>query len=114
MKTTLYPSLDEALYLHDVLIKKFGGMSGVIDRGLLEIALARPKSGYYRSLTEQAAALMQSLALNHAFADGNKRIAFALSAVFLKINGYTLKVAAAEGVRLITEGLIVERTRWKK
>lgn len=109
MKETIYPTLQEALYLHDVLIQKFGGASGVIDKGLLESALARPRSGYYRSLSEQAAALMQSLAMNHPFVDGNKRVAFALTAVFLKLNGLSLSVAAKEGVRFVEVTLISER-----
>ena len=81
----------------------------MLDKGLLESALARPKSGYYRSTTEQAAALMQSLAMNHPFVDGNKRVAFALTAVFLKMNGLKLIVAAQEGVRFIEITLITER-----
>jgi death-on-curing protein len=109
MKEALYPTLEEALYLHDVLIQRFGGKSGVLDKGLLESALARPRSGYYTSLSEQAAALMQSLAMNHPFVDGNKRVAFALTAVFLKINGLKLTVEAKEGVRFVEVTLITER-----
>jgi death-on-curing protein len=109
MKETLYPTLEEALYLHDVLIQRFGGKAGVLDKGLLESALARPRSGYYRSISEQAAALMQSLAMNHPFVDGNKRVAFALTAVFLQINGLKLIVETKEGVRFIEITLITER-----
>jgi death-on-curing protein len=110
MKETIFPTLDEALYLHEVLIQRFGGRSGVLDKGLLESALARPRSGYYRSLSEQAAALMQSLAMNHPFVDGNKRVAFALTAVFLRLNGMRLSVAAHEGVRFVEITLIQERS----
>ena len=109
MKQMFYPTLEEALYLHDILLQKFGGASGVLDKGLLSSALARPRSGYYRSLSEQAAALMQSLAMNHPFVDGNKRVAFALTAVFLRINGLLLKVDAKEGVYFIEVTLIKER-----
>lgn len=106
MKETLYPTLEEALYLHSILLQRFGGTPGVLDKGLLESALGRPKSGYYKSLSEQAAALMQSLAMNHAFVDGNKRVAFALTAVFLRINGVALRVEATDGVRFIENDLI--------
>lgn len=109
MKETLYPTLEEALYLHDVLIQRFGGKSGVLDKGFLESALARPRSGYYTSLSEQAAALMQSLAMNHPFVDGNKRVAFALTAVFLKLNGLKLTVEAPEGFRFVEVTLITEK-----
>jgi death-on-curing protein len=109
MKETFYPTLEEALYLHEILIQRFGGKSGVLDHGLLESALARPRSGYYSSLSEQAAALMQSLAMNHLFVDGNKRMAFALTAVFLRINGLKLTVSAKEGVRFVEHDLIAEK-----
>jgi death on curing protein len=109
MKETLYPTLEEALYLHDILIRRFGGKQGVLDKGSLESALARPRSGYYRSLSEQAAALMQSLAMNHPFVDGNKRVAFALTAIFLKLNGLSLKVDAKSGGYFVEVTLIKER-----
>lgn len=97
MASTVFPSIDEALYLHARLLSRFGGEGGVRDLGLLESALARPRSGYYPSLSEQAAALLQSLARNDAFVDENKRMAFALTAVFLRTNGYRLEVSADEG-----------------
>lgn len=92
--TTLYPTLEEVLYLHEQLLARHGGRGGLRDPGMLESALYRPRSGYYETLSEQAAALTQSLAMNHAFVDGNKRVAFATTAVFLRINGYRLMVDA--------------------
>jgi death-on-curing protein len=109
MKETFYPTLEEALYLHDILIQRFGGKSGVLDHGLLVSALARPRSGYYSSLSEQAAAFMQSLAMNHPFVDGNQRVALALTAVFLRINGLKLTVSAKEGVQFVEQPLIAGR-----
>ncbi len=103
---TLFPTLEEALYLHAELIERFGGTPGVRDRGLLESCLARPRSGYYQSLSEQAGALMQSLARNHAFVDGNKRMSFALTAVFLRMNGHVLTVGADEGERFVVRRII--------
>lgn len=97
MKTTLYPTLLETIELHSRLIERFGGKDGVRDMGLLESALMRPQTGYYKSLSLEAAALLQSLAQNHAFIDGNKRVAFATTAIFLRMNGYRLKVDADNG-----------------
>ncbi len=57
------------------------------DPGLLEAALYRPQTGYYATLIDEAAALWESLSQNHAFLDGNKRIAFAAVYAFLRING---------------------------
>ena len=86
-----YPTLEETLYPHRILIDQFGGELGVRDLGLLESALLRPKSGYFETLSLQAAALLHSLLLNRCFLEGNKRIAFALTATFLRLNGYALK-----------------------
>ena len=106
METVFYPTLEEALYLHRLLIDKFGGQHGVRDLGLLESALLRPKSGYYETLSLQAAALFHSLLLNHCFLDGNKRIAFALTATFLRLNGYAVKVMVQETEDLIVKDII--------
>lgn len=63
------------------------------DPGALEAALFRPQTGYYHDIVAEAAALMESLAINHPFVDGNKRIAFAAADVFLRINGWRLQRA---------------------
>lgn len=52
------------------------------DPGALEAALFRPQTGYYDDIVVEAAALLESLAINHPFVDGNKRIAFAAADVF--------------------------------
>ena len=110
---TLYPTLEESLYLHQRLLEAFGGASGVRDLGLLESALARPKSGYYKNLMEQAAALMHSLALNHCFVDGNKRVAFSLTDIFLRMNGYFLKVDADSAEDFLINKVINEKVELK-
>lgn len=109
MKATLFPTLEECLTLHEELIRRFGGQGGLRDPGMLESALARPRSGYYESLSAQAAALFQSLAMNHAFTDGNKRVAFALTAIFLRMNGYVFPVSAPEGERFLIRRVIEGR-----
>lgn len=109
MKTTLYPTLAETLELHSRLIERFGGKSGVRDLGLLESALMRPQTGYYKTLSLEAAALLQSLSQNHAFVDGNKRVAFATTAIFLRMNGYRLKVDADNGESFMIETLIKKK-----
>ena len=55
-----------------------------------ESALARPRSGYYSDVIQEAAALWESLSQNHPFVDGNKRVALTLTAAFLRVNGYRL------------------------
>ena len=85
-----YLTVADVLGMHTVLIRRYGGLPGVRDPGALEAALYRPQTGYYKDTIEQAAALMESLAINHPFVDGNKRIAFAATDVFLRINGFKL------------------------
>ena len=109
MKHILYPTLAETLELHIRLIERFGGKAGVRDMGLLESALMRQQTGYYKSLSLQASALLQSLIQNHAFIDGNKRVAFATTAIFLRINGYRLKVDADRGEEFLIETVIKKK-----
>ena len=87
---TEYVSTADALFFHQQLIQRYGGASGVRDLGALESALHRPQTGYYDTLVDEAAALLESLVQNHPFVDGNKRVAFAVVDVFLRINGYTI------------------------
>lgn len=88
---TVYPTVDEVIAVHRRLIAKFGGMIGLRDRGALEAAVARPQTGYYGDLFEEAAALWESLSQNHPFVDGNKRVAITVTAAFLTVNGYRLE-----------------------
>ncbi len=70
-------------------------------KGAVEAAVFRPQTGYYNSLEEEAAALMESLGNNHGFVDGNKRIAFTAADVFLRSNGFYIDVGAEEGYEFI-------------
>ena len=79
---TSYPTVDDVLAVHSRLIIRFGGSLGIRDRGALESALARPQSGYYTDIIQEAAALWESLSQNHPFVDGNKRVAVATTAAF--------------------------------
>ena len=109
MEAVLYLTLQETLELHEQLIRRFGGSAGVRDPGLLESALLRPQTGYYDTLSLQAAALLQSLIQNHCFIDGNKRVAFAATAIFLRMNGYRLKVEVNSGESFLVNQVIQER-----
>jgi death-on-curing protein len=98
-------SLDEAIAIHERLIDKFGGTQGLRDKGLLESALFRPQTGYYADLAQMAAALFESLISNHAFVDGNKRAAYFICDVFLRLNGWKLKVNTEVGYTFIVGSL---------
>jgi len=76
--------------MHAEQLAIFGGPSGLRDRGALESALGRPINRWHygsKDLSGLAAAYAFGLARNHAFVDGNKRIAFAAMIVFLRLNG---------------------------
>jgi len=98
----------DVLGIHKVLMQRYGGALGVRDPGALEAALFRPQTGYYDDIVAEAAALMESLAINHPFMDGNKHIAFAAADVFLRINGWRLQRAPmqlhTEMIRMFESG----------
>lgn len=96
---------DEVLTIHERLITFFGGQAGLRDRGLLESALHRPQTGYYPDLAEMATALFESLIINHPFVDGNKRVAFFATDVFLRLNGWRLEVDDERAHAFLTHGL---------
>jgi death-on-curing protein len=92
---------------HSRQLKRYGGPPGLRDRAVLESALARPLNRYHYGETDiaaLAAAYGFGLARNHAFVDGNKRIAFIAIVLFLKMNGCGLAAdpedAAATILRL--------------
>ena len=90
-----YLTAAELIAIHDRLIEEIGGLVGVRDLNLLESAVARPRAAFggtdqFPTVFDKAAALMESVATNHPFVDGNKRTAITSAAVLLKCNGYIL------------------------
>ena len=97
-----YVDVGEASLIHQVIIKRAGTKAGVRDFGLLHSAVERPRASFggedlYPGVFEKAAALMQSMTMNHPFTDGNKRTAWAVTHMFLWINGQNLKARNMEG-----------------
>ncbi len=95
---------DVLLALHDESLAEHGGGIGLRDAGLLESALARPENlELYGSpdVAELAAAYGFGLAKNHAFVDGNKRVAFLGIGLFLYCNGYRLRASQIEATQTI-------------
>ena len=88
----VYLTIAEVIEIHRQLIEEFGGSPELANLGRLEAALFRPQTGYYTDLVEEAAVLMESLANNNAFVDGNKRVSFAVTDTFLRLNGFYLEV----------------------
>ena len=101
-----YLSLDDLLRIADAAA---GVEVMVRDVGLLESALGRPRTTVfgedaYPDLHTKAAALLHSLARNHALVDGNKRLAWAAAAVFLGINGHRVSAGNDEVVEFVARG----------
>jgi death-on-curing protein len=95
----LFLSLEQILSIHQNQLEQYGGESGTRDMGLLQSALAMPESGFgdqyfHADLYEMAAAYLFHLVKNHPFVDGNKRVGFVASYVFLRLNG--ILVTASE------------------
>jgi len=100
-----YLTKNEVVIIHKNLIDEFGGSHGIRDNNSLESAVKRPQSGYYNNIYEEASALMESLAINHSFFDGNKRISFFATDIFLRMNGYYIDCETEEAYKFYIENL---------
>lgn len=101
----IYLTLPELLHVAE---RTLGAEVPVRDHGLLQSALARPQASaferdVYPSLEEKAAALLHSLARNHALVDGNERLALAATIAFLGINGRRLTLTNDEAYELVMQ-----------
>ena len=111
---------DQAIAIHGTQLRRFGGAPGLRDEGMLRSALDRPinKWQYEQAeLAELAAAYAYGLAKNHAFVDGNKRIAFLSMRIFLVKNGIPFNPDPAQATSIILSlaaGEVSEEslTRW--
>jgi len=91
----------DAIRIHEVLIDRFGGSQGIRDLTLLESALSRPfqtfdKKDLYPTPIEKAAALIESILINHPFIDGNKRLGYVLMRLLLLDYGFDISASQNE------------------
>lgn len=108
MQIPKFLSLEQVIEIHQRKIEIFGGTAGIRDEGLLVSALAQPQASFFGELLhptihEQAAAYLFHLAKNYPFVDGNKRTAFAVTVVFLGLNGYRLNLASGDAYSLVIQ-----------
>jgi len=94
MAERVYLTVAEVAAIHHHQIEEYGGEPGLLSQGALEAAVFRPQTGYYSDLSEEAAALLESLVNNHPFVDGNKRVGFAAAHTFLLMNGFDLSITS--------------------
>jgi death on curing protein len=105
MAERVYLTVAEVIAIHHHQIDEYGGVHGLSDQGSLESAVFRPQTGYYISLSEEAAALLESLVNNHAFLDGNKRVGFAATHTFLLMNGFDLDMSSKTAFEFMMKAL---------
>ncbi len=101
-----YPTVEEVVFLHQKILEKSKGSKGIRDLSLLYSAVEKPKSTFagkdlYSSIFSKAAVLLQTLILNHAFVDANKRTALAACLYFLNINSVNIKAEKNEFIELV-------------
>ncbi|WP_114936466.1 type II toxin-antitoxin system death-on-curing family toxin [Mucilaginibacter endophyticus] len=99
-------SVEKADQIHNVLIEKFGGLTGIRDLPGLEAALARPYATFdqhelYPDPADKAAAIFESLIINHPFMDGNKRISYVLMRLILMENGFDIAATQDEKYQMV-------------
>jgi len=98
---TVFLDIEDVYKLHEAIIARAGTKAGVRDFALLHSAVERPKATFggqalYPTIFAMAAALLQSICMNHAFTDGNKRTAWGTTKLFLFLNGWHLKAVSHE------------------
>ena len=89
---------EEVRFVHEDQIRRYGGGFGLRDEGLQDSAVAQPQATFggqrlHPTLFDMAAAYLFQLVENHPFVDGNKRVGTAVAILFLKLNGFNIKVA---------------------
>ncbi len=100
----LWITFEQAVAIHGRQLRRFGGAPGLRDEGMLRSALERPVNRWsyeQAGVAELAAAYAFRLAKNHAFVDGNKRIAFMAMMVFLLKNGVPFNPDPAQSTSII-------------
>lgn len=121
---TEYVDIFDAYSIHQFIIARAKKTATIRDFALLHSAIERPKATFngkslYPTLFSKAASLLQSICLNHAFTDGNKRTAWAVTKRFLWINNYHLQAGSHEGADFMvfvdnSKPDILEISKWLK
>ncbi|MFN3444560.1 MAG: type II toxin-antitoxin system death-on-curing family toxin [Bacteroidia bacterium] len=96
----------DVLSIHNLLIDKFGGSKGIRDQGSLESAIHRPFATFdnqdlYPAASDKAAAILESILINHPFVDGNKRTAYVLMRLILINDGYDIATSQDEKYQMV-------------
>ena len=98
-------TVNDIILLHEKIINKTGGIKGIRDIGLLEMAVSSPFASFggedlYKTVEEKAKQLCNSLIKNHPFLDGNKRIGILAMLVFLDLNKKKISITNEQIISL--------------
>ena len=111
------PTAKDIIRLHEVIIRRIGGSEGLRDPVALAMCAEKPMAAFggkemYPTVFLKAAALLESIARNHPFVDGNKRTAFLAALAVVEHNGHTTSFAQKDieetMVKIVTEKLPIE------
>lgn len=102
----IFLTYDEVVAINNDQVRRYGGLAGVRDEGLLLSALAMPQAGFgssyaHRDLYEMAAAYLFHIVKNHPFVDGNKRVGAVAARIFLLLNGVSLTLSEDDAYELV-------------
>ena len=109
-----YLTVSQVVGIHADAIQRFKGTLGMRDKDALESALGRLRSGYYNNLIKEASALLESLAVNHPFIDGNKRTAFYATDAFLELNGFRIDCDPNKGDEFVRSVVLTKQDRFDR
>jgi death on curing protein len=98
--------LADALSAHEEALT-LGGLAGVLNLSMIESALGRPYCGYFPQIWQKAAAIVESMARNHGFVDGNKRTTLIMVNILVLNSGYNLEPVGDEDIEKALEDIIV-------
>jgi death-on-curing protein len=101
-------TIDDVLAIHRSQVALTGGHSGVRELPLIEAAIGRPYIGYFPTIEEKGAALLESLACTQGFVDGNKRTAVVALNLLLTRSGYALRAGNMESLNVEVEQKVID------
>ena len=107
--------IEDVLKINKMLIDHFGGSHGIRDKNSLKSAINRPFATFdqqemYPETIDKAAAILESIVINHPFVDGNKRTGYVLARLFLLKSGIDIEATQEEKYEMI---IAVSKGEWK-
>ncbi|WP_290899825.1 type II toxin-antitoxin system death-on-curing family toxin [Ferroglobus sp.] len=103
VKRKKFITVEEIIEIHKEIIEKYGGESGILNRGELEFIVDWVNSHPRKSIHWKVAILLRGIVSGHPFVDGNKRTAFEVADTILRSHGYRFKASKSQILKFILE-----------